>query len=316
MHMRRHPITTRKASSSTWVGRVPLLKPGNYADGLPLHDLQYLCCKLVLRPNHFTSRQSLFDFASVLKTPAADNDVTFSVGRFKKEPIQIREVVFADTPDFRLYQNAFILRRRIRYEDGFPVGDPEIVFKFRHSEIQKTAEIDVRPQILGDHKVKFKCQALPLRDRLGGVRLLFSHNVQFPRSNINEPDALSMGTVTKVFPVLERIKKDSHEKLALVSDTIIEEVLQNIGTLHFGDRLKAKVSVALWRTRGDHRSLIGEFAFQIKIKDRKDLDPDTMKRVERFFIDLQYAAQTWIALDTTKTAAVYRLRGRPLSSHD
>ena len=25
-------------------------------------------------------------------------------------------------------------RRRIRYEDGFPAGDPEIVFKFRHPE--------------------------------------------------------------------------------------------------------------------------------------------------------------------------------------
>ncbi len=26
-------------------------------------------------------------------------------------------------------------------------------------------------------------QALPLKDRLGGVRVLFSHNVQFPRSS-------------------------------------------------------------------------------------------------------------------------------------
>ena len=32
----------------------------------------------------------------------------------------IREVVFLDTVDFRLYNNAFILRRRIAYEYGFP----------------------------------------------------------------------------------------------------------------------------------------------------------------------------------------------------
>src|SRR5438132_9183753 len=104
--------TMTEAKPSSWVGRVPLLKPGKYADGLPLHDVQYLCCKLVLKPNHFTSRQSLFEFANVLQEPADDNSVTFSVGRFKKEPIQIRAVLFADTPDFRLYNNAFILRRR------------------------------------------------------------------------------------------------------------------------------------------------------------------------------------------------------------
>ena len=52
----------------------------------------------------------------------------------------IREVMFLDTEDFRLYNNAFILRRRIRFEDGFPASDPEVVFKFRHPDQQKAAE--------------------------------------------------------------------------------------------------------------------------------------------------------------------------------
>src|SRR6185295_10607387 len=144
------------------------------------------------------------------------------------------------------------LRRRIRYEDGFPIADPEIVFKFRHPDMQRAAETDVRPQILGDHRVKFKCQALPLKNRLGGVRLLFSHNVQFPRSNADAHDVLSMSTITKVFPVLKKIKKDPNERVALVGDTIIEEVLQNIGMLDFGEGIQGKVSVSLWRTRGEH----------------------------------------------------------------
>jgi hypothetical protein len=137
--------TTTATKPSSWVGRVPQLKPGKYADGLPLHQIQYLCCKLVLKPNHFRSRKNLFDFGKVLVEPAKRNDVAFSVGAFKDEPIQIREVLFVDTSDLRLYNNAFILRRRIRYEDGFPTSDPEIVFKFRHPDIQKAAETDVRP---------------------------------------------------------------------------------------------------------------------------------------------------------------------------
>ena len=250
-------MTVAVAKPATLAGRVPLLKPGKYSDGLPLHELHYVCCKFVLKPNHFRSRKSLFDFCDVLKAPAKEHGVTFSVGAFKDDPIQIREVLFIDTPDFRLYNNGFILRRRIRYEDGFPVADPEIVFKFRHPDLQQAAETDVRPHILGDHRVKFKVQALPLKGELGGIRLLYSHNVQFPRSNVNETDVTSMDTMTRVFPALARIKRKPGERVALVNNTIIEEVLQRIGTIDFGGGFHAKTSVGLWRTRGEHRPLVG-----------------------------------------------------------
>jgi hypothetical protein len=307
---------TAAKTTSTWAGHIPLLEPGTYADGLPLHEIQYLCCKLVLRPNRFRSRKSLFDFGHVLREAAAQHKVTFSIGKFADAPIQIREVLFVDTPDFRLYNEGFILRRRIRYQDGFPIGDPEIVFKFRHPSLQTAAETDVRPQILGDHQVKFKCQALPLKGQLGGVRMLYSHNVQFPRSNVGENDVLSMGTLTKIFPVLARVKKQPDEKIALVSDTIIEEVLQDIGVLDFGQKTQAKVNVALWRTRGEHRPLVGEFAFQIKFNDRVELSLNAMERLEAFFIALQYAARDYIALDATKTGVVYRLNGNAPTSHE
>jgi hypothetical protein len=60
---------------------------------------------------------------------------------------EVREIIFGDTFDFLLYNNAFILRRRISYVDGFPVGDPEIVFKFRHPHEQKATALDVRPKL-------------------------------------------------------------------------------------------------------------------------------------------------------------------------
>ena len=96
----------------------------------------------------------------------------------------------------------------------------------------------------------------------------------------------------------------------MVNNTIIEEVLQDIGSLHFGSEgLKAKTNVAIWRTRGEHRPLIGEFAYQIRFGDRKLLTLDAMQRAERFFLALQYAAKDWIALNATKTGVVYRLLG-------
>src|SRR5215471_15978506 len=246
------------------VRRVPALKPGKYADGLPLHVVRYLECKLILRPNHFTSRGSFWDFAKVMKKPAAKNGIRFSTDEFEDAPLQIREVLFLDTRDFRLYNNAFILRRRIRYEDGFPIADPEIVFKFRHPDMQVAAETDVRPHIFGDYDIKFKCEALPLKDGLGGTRLLFSHNVQFPFSHVGENNPSALDTLVRVFPVLSKLKMSAKDKVELVGDTIVEEVLQDIGILDFGDGISSKANVALWRARGDHRPLIGEFAYQIK----------------------------------------------------
>ncbi len=314
----RSKNAAKSGIKTSWAGRVPHLKPGRYADGMPFHEIEYLACKLVLKPNRFRSRKNLFDFAKVLRAAAEQCGVEFSTEEFENAPLKIREVLFIDTKDFRLYNNAFILRRRIPYTDGFPSGEPEIVFKYRHPDIQKAAETDVRPQILGNHRVKFKCQVLPLKDRLGGIRMLFSHNVQFPRSHVGETDAdiLQFKTIAKIFPVLNRLKKSPDEKFDLVNGTIVEEVLQDIGSIDFGSGLKATTNVGIWRTRGEHRPLIGEFAYQIRFRDRKLLTLDAMQRAERFFLALQYAAKDWIALNATKTGIVYRLLGNAPTAHE
>lgn len=311
-------LQEREPVTPSWVGRVPQLKPGTYVDGMPLHQVGYLCCKLLLRTNKFISRQSLFDFRKVMREPAKEYGVRVTGDGFESQPVKIREVLFIDTEDFRLYNNGFILRRRIPYIDGFPVGDPELVFKFRHPNLQVAAEIDMRPKIRGDHRVKFKCQALPLKEKLGGIRLLFSHNVQFFRSaigmgheNVSDIDAL-----IDLLPALARVRKEPRESIKIVCNTIVEEVLQDIAMLDFGEGIGCKANVAIWRTRGEHRPLIGEFAFQFRMHDRAMLGRKALKRAEDFFIALQYAAEDYIALNATKTATVYRLLGNPPKSHE
>jgi hypothetical protein len=313
------PLKAKQSEQANWAGRVPHVKPGIYEDGLPFHQVEYLACKMMLKPNHFVSRKSLFSFGDAVKAAAKESGVDFSTKGYRDEPLKIREVLFVDTPDFRLYNNAFILRRRIEYKDGFPTGDPEIVFKFRHPDIQAAAETDVRPQILGAHRVKFKCQALPLKERLGGIRLLYSHNVQFPRSAMGigaGANLFAFENWINIFPALAKLRKEPDEKIELVSNTIIEEVLQDIGKLDFGDGVTAKTDVGIWRTRGEHRPLIGEFAFQIRFKDRKELALEAMQRAEAFFQALQYTAKDYIALKATKTGVVYQLLGNAPSSHE
>jgi len=72
--------------------------------------------------------------------------------------------------------------------------------------------------------------------------------------------------------------------------------------------------VAIWRTRGEHRPLIGEFAYQFRFKDHNKLSKDALRRTEAFSISLQYEGEEYIALNCTKTATVYRLLGNPPTS--
>jgi hypothetical protein len=228
----------------------------------------------------------------------------------------MREILFLDTPGFLLYRNAFILRRRFLYEDGFLVGDPEIVFKFRHPDVQTAAEVDVRPHIGGDYQIKFKAEALPLKDRLGGVRMLYSHNVEFPLSAVRHMDRRSMTTILEVLPALQVLKPATTGRIDLVNNAAVEEILVPIGRLHFGKKMAAKASVSLWRTRGDLQQLVGEFSFQMRFRHRRDLPDKAMRRCETFFCRLQHLASDWISLGPTKTGSVYALKGHALRSQE
>lgn len=288
-----------------------------YADGHPLDKIQYIEAKVILHGRRFTSVQSFFDFAKIVHKVAKETGVGFNQAEVAGMRPQIREVLFMDTKDFKLYNNAFILRRRIGYVDGFPVGDPEIVFKFRHPDLETATLLDVRPAIDGEYRIKFKEEVLPLKDRIGGFRLLYSHNVEFKYhpTDISE-DLTAPRTLVKVFPALEPVLSGTKEHVHLVNRTAVEEVLQQLGTLDFGKGVLAPSNVSVWRTRGDQHQLVGEFSYQMRIERHAEMSAKAIQRSNDFFCALQLAAQDWVSLGTTKTGAVYRLKGVPPQSHE
>ena len=296
--------------------QVAALKPGIYSDGHPLDQVHYLECKLILKPDHFTSAKAFHDYGALVQREADKFGIGFSTAAVAGREPDLREVLFLDTPDYRLYNNAYILRRRTRYQSAFPVGDPEIVFKFRHPDIQKAAEMDVRPTIPGIYQVKFKAEMLPLRDRIGGYRMLFSHNAQFDLSQARDADSGSLARLGGIFPALDRLRVSPDDRVELVNHLIVEEVLQELGTLDFGKGVTAGCNVALWRSRGEHTPLIAEFAFQSKFKRGDELHEKAMHRCREFFVSLQEVGSDWVSLGTTKTGVVYRLNGNPPQNHE
>ena len=305
-----------KKATSEGPGAAAVPVVTGYEDGAPLDRVQYLEAKLILKPDRFTSVQSFRDFGKIVQRTAKKVGVGFIEDREAGLRPEVREIIFGDTPDFRLYNNAFILRRRISYVDGFPVGDPEIVFKFRHPDEQKATALDVRPKIAGKYQIKFKAEALPLKDQVGGYRILYSHNCQFGMSQMHEADRTSMATLVKVFPALKSIKESDSEKISLVNEGIVEEILLPLGQLDFGRGLVGKCDIGLWRTRGEHKPLVGEFAFQVKFDRKEDVAEKQKKLAAQFYISLQQDVETWLALGVTKTGMVYRLKGNEPQSHE
>jgi len=291
-------------------------QPGHYSDGHPLDQVHYLECKIILKPDHFATKQGFIDFAGLVRMVAEEADVKLTTAHLVGQRPQIREVTFYDTPDFRLYNNAFILRRRIMFEDGFPVGDPEIVFKYRHPDMQTAAELDVRPNIPGVYRIKFKAEALPLKDRLGGFRLLYSHNTEFELSQMEEADRTSLVHLVRRFPCLGSLKTTATDRLELVNQMIVEEVMLDFGKLDFGKGVIARTNASLWRSRGEHQHLVGEFSFQAKFDRRVELHKKVRQRCDDFFVALQRVAADWVSLGTTKTGVVYRFKGNPPQSHE
>jgi len=317
---RKQEKAAGRVELETGLGNVPAapeLQQGTYSDGHPLDEVHYLECKLILKAERFTSVKSFRQFADFVRQASARSGVDFDTSRCAGMLPQIREVLFLDTPDFQLYNNAFILRRRTLFENGFPVGEPEVVFKFRHPDLQTAAETDVRPSIPGPHVMKFKAEALPLKERLGGFRLLYSHTVQFLTSAVPDSETHTAAReIAKALPVLQRLSFAGDEQVQLVNQMIVEEVLQDLGVLDFGKGITARANASLWRSRGEHRSLVGEFSFQTRFRRRDELHEKALHRVQKFFVELQEALGEWVALSTTKTGVVYQLHGNPPTAHE
>jgi hypothetical protein len=289
--------------------------PATYSDGHPQDEVRYLEFKLILKPDRFTSPKSFLEFAKLVRRAADAADVDYESARIERQLPRIREVVFLDTADFRLYNHAFILRRRIAYEHGFPVGEPEIVFKFRHPDLATAAALDVRPKVRGA-QIKFKAEALPLRDRTGGLRMLYSHNAVVGLRQVPHADRASLARLARLFPCLAPLGRSRADRVDLVNQTIVEEVLMELGRLDFGKGVVAKSNAALWRRRGDHAPLVGEFSFQARFDRADERQAKAQRRCEALFLSLQRVARAWVSLGTTKTGIVYQLKGNPPQSHE
>jgi hypothetical protein len=271
---------------------------------LPSDVVHYREYKILLQPERFTSKRDFIGFwdtaCETLRKLGAEVDIDKHA-----YDSQVREVLFYDTSEHDLYNNHFILRKRTFYDQGWPRPEHELTFKFRAPDLKAAAAVDVRPQLGGHDVIKFKEEMLLERDRLGGMRAVYSHGCVLTSPKIE----LDRGVedITRAFPALKKIDIRPRTKMMLVNNVAVEEVQNTMGFIHFGHHLKGKTTIAIWRSRALEKSLSGEFAFQCKFDSLEEVNPKALELSEQFYRKVQLDCAEWVKLGTTKTAMVYGL---------
>ncbi len=280
---------------------------------LPDDVVHYREYKILLQPDRFTSKHGFLEFwqqaAHTLKKLKLKVDV-----EDQAFDSQVREVLFYDTPEFDLYNNHFILRKRTFYDQGWPRPDHELTFKYRAPDLKAAAAVDVRPQLGGYEQIKFKEELLLERDHLGGMRSVYSHGCVLISPNIELDRGID--DIARAFPTLKKIDISPRTKMALVNSVAVEEVQNTIGMIHFGHHFKGKTTIAIWRHRALEKSLSGEFAFQCKFERLDEVNRESLELSEEFYKKVQLDCAEWVKLGTTKTAMVYGLGSAPVNNHE
>src|SRR5258707_11124962 len=135
-------VDTKESMLQTWLAEQ---YSSEYADGRRCDELQYLQCKLILKPDRFTSAHVFKEYAALVQRAAEATGIGYHHTPKSQQRPEVREGLFLDTGGFHLYNNAFILRPRIPYAHGFPTGCPEIVFKYRIAAIAQAQRVAARP---------------------------------------------------------------------------------------------------------------------------------------------------------------------------
>ncbi len=275
-----------------------------------IHYREY---KILLQPDRFTSKHGFLEFwEQVAKTAKKlglkvemDDEALHS---------QVREVLFYDTPEFDLYNNHFILRKRTFYDEGWPRSDHELTIKYRNPDLKAAAAVEVRPHLGGHDEIKFKEELLLERDHLGGMRSVYSHGCVLTSPKIELDRGIE--DIASAFPALRSIDVHPKTRIELVNSVAVEEVQNTIGMIHFGHHFKGKTTIAIWRNRALEKSLAGEFAFQCKFDRLEEVHQSTLELSEEFYKTVQLDCAEWVKLGTTKTAMVYGLGSGTVKNHE
>jgi hypothetical protein len=285
-----------------------------YEPIVPSDQIQYREYKLLLKPDRFPDEKSFHKFWKLAHHAAKSIGIKITkIGEALKA--HQREVVFYDTPHFKLYTDGFILRKRTFFKKGHPEPNFELTIRYRNPDAKAAAAVDMHPLLPCIYTIKFKEEILQLKDQIAGMRMLYANGCELDTPNVILTQRFEL--ISQVFPALQTVQSANPKAtMGIVNDVTVDETLVHIGEMDFGSKTECKASVAVWRNRSTGRDMIAEFGYQLKFEGLASLHPKARDLSERFFKEIQLECSDWVALGTTKTAMVYGMGRKPVNHHE
>lgn len=259
--------------------------------------------KLLMKPEMFLTKKSVYEFNTRLSKIAAKLDVEYEP--FDAVESQARQVEFYDTEDSAFRRNRVILRLRRDRTGGWPDETWEVTLKRRSPDFSEAADFDVNTSMTGlSEKIKFKEEILR-GDQPGTIHRIFSHNLcaQYPVLKFEHP----ISRIVEIFPGLKIFNLDPEQMVKSVHGANVFEVQANLGNFRFSKGVVSDCGLAVWvRPIPDSFDVLcAEFGFAYKVTGNDDKHQKGHDASDRFFKDVQVPLKDFLAEGTTKTAKIY-----------
>ena len=273
-------------------------------------QIHYREYKLLLKPERFTDEDGFHKFYKHLHHVA--KNIGAHLKKSEKHEPHVREVVFYDTPHFKLYTDGFILRKRTFFKKGHPDPNFELTIRYRHPDAKAAAAVDMHPLLPSIYTIKFKEEILQMHDKLGGMRMLYANGCELDTPNVILTQRFEI--ISQIFPALQKVRSANPKAtMGIVNDVTVDETLVHLGEIDFGGKAQCKASVAMWRNRSIDRDMIAEFSYQLRFEGLASLHRKPRELSEQFLRAIQQECGGWVALGITKTAMVYGMGRKPVN---
>jgi hypothetical protein len=198
-----------------------------------------------------------------------------------------RYVSFYDTPDHRLFDQGFIIRRRQDYPFDSATQpekrECELVLKFRNKNIDVAAskDVSIAEGLKGGTSLDEDVAA-----NKKDIVDLFAHSGW---ASVPDEPRGNLGDYARVFPGLSSIGIDDNTPIDQVNGFRVKELTMRPGRIKLSDGQKAKVLLSVWfrqDEKGNQEPLIAEFSFDFKTKKGP---------MDKFMKTLQRETASWTA---------------------
>ena len=264
--------------------------------------------KLLLSADKFDNPLIGFkNYWEIVKKVAKNHNITV-VEKTNPFTLKHKEVSFFDTEQRELRKAGFLIRQKVKYENGNKKPGFEYGVKYRQTEPENALAVDL---ILNNGYTP-KDETIELESDI----VYFSRNGEtnettYSVSNsilLDEAPEMRLGSFADIYPALGKLGIPETAPLTKVAGVSADEWMVVPGKLDFGDGLFGRVDMTVWiiPTR-DGELRIPEFSFDHPFVDGKQYNKDAMSRCTQFIVKLQEFEPNWVVPGALKAAYLFEL---------